>query len=784
MGLQSLVVRVGGIALLILQSASIQAQTAAEDEIPDDLMRAIEQVSLATLGFGEAVRANIDRSAYDQDSLIDKLEFDDAEIAQFVTEEIAYEPYAGLLRGAHGTLLARAGNSIDQSLLLATLLNESGFEAVIQRGTLSTEDAERLVAVLADRPAPPAAWDAAAVADAQANLLDSFQTLDEANAKTGRVPRFTMDNVVEAIERDRDDLLAALGDADVVLGTADAADSVVAEAREYFWVDYRLGPSEPWSSVHPAFGAAKAPTVTVANTYAGDIPPELTHRLRIELVVEQKFGDDINASALMAPMEFPSANVAGRSISLALVPDPFIRKDPYANGASPLEETRFLIPMINGGLAGGASVLALNGATVPPDVITVSATGVFETVGQRFESAAAALQSAGESDDEAEDLVAIESLRLQVTVIHPKSGSRTIERVLYRAPGEARLGADADDAARRMALVAEIARSHSLGFVPGSLAPAYVADESLAELERIAPMIRAWADPALDGCDTLDCLPQPELESSPAGDNIALAAARFDNEMPTEPGSIVYRDSPNVIHVSQPLFPESSPVPRVFDIMSNSRRAFRLADGAPVPAPDLVLLAGVAETHLERVLWDSLRPATTIDRPPRDQSSFGLRAWNKASPPLPGSASIEKEMVAKAMANGSVIITANRPGGDVSQLPGWWEVEPISGRTVGMGRYGGAVLAEFLTKVVIVTGAATVVGSGVGCVLPPKSERSHRLRTSPTAGPTGYPRQQKATWLACTFCRATNMLDMLTAADRRHDDFRYCVGGMGGWEDR
>lgn len=75
--------------------------------------------------------------------LAGKLGYSPVRILQYVTNEIAYEPYYGSLKGAEGTLVSKAGGSTDQASLLIALLRASNIPAKYVLGTARFENGDQ-----------------------------------------------------------------------------------------------------------------------------------------------------------------------------------------------------------------------------------------------------------------------------------------------------------------------------------------------------------------------------------------------------------------------------------------------------------------------------------------------------------------------------------------------------------------------------------------------------------------------------------------------------------------
>ena len=279
----------------------------------------------------DVVSSKIDRSLFEIDALADRLGSDPATIFHFVRDEIRYEPYTGVLRGALGTLLCRAGNSLDRSLLLAAVLQKAGLTTQIASGHLSSQQAQTLVNRLFEpvKPVPQAVPTIAELAPEvgramgvdQAKLL---QLSDEMQKYGQRQNKQLMDYV----DHESSYLSNLLSKAGVDAGVITPNDQLLAEASEHYWVQYQNAGGQ-WVDLDSSFADAepRKAIASATNTFAPDaVPEELYHHLRITLTlrVAQVAGGE-NASTtdtVLLDQELRASDQQGREITLANFPIP------------------------------------------------------------------------------------------------------------------------------------------------------------------------------------------------------------------------------------------------------------------------------------------------------------------------------------------------------------------------------------------------------------------------------------------------------------------------------
>lgn len=275
----------------------------------------------------------IDRSAFDIDALATKLGSDPEAMFRFVRDEIRYEPYFGVLRGARGTLIGRAGNALDRSLLLAALLGKGGIETRIAFAELPDATAVTLAARLGepDRPRPTAMPDSKAVLKGMGEALgvplaQLAEKLAQLKAETVDLPG----QVQITAAADAAKLDAALPAGLMQPQSAPEAAAAAVEAREHYWVQYK-DDAGTWIDLDTALPSSQ-PAVALAAAQetwpTADIPADRYHRLGVKVtlrIARTVDGAERFADTPLIDQTFTVADRQGDAITVANVPHPSLQ---------------------------------------------------------------------------------------------------------------------------------------------------------------------------------------------------------------------------------------------------------------------------------------------------------------------------------------------------------------------------------------------------------------------------------------------------------------------------
>ncbi len=290
----------------------------------------------------DVLNGKVNRSLFEIDALADTLGSNPTTIFHFVRDQIRYQPYVGALRGALGTLVCRAGNSLDRSLLLAALLQKAGFTVQIANGTLSAADARVLVQRTFERPKPTPS----AIADPTGLIPDLAQALGVDGAKVRQAAQQDSANTVLGRARvlaytDSEGQVVStlLSQAHVDPAVLTPVERLVAEARDHYWMQYQDS-SGKWIDLDPAFATAEPgqTRTAAARTFGPDaVPDTLYHRLRITLMlrVASASGSDTGSDQVLLDQDLRIADVQGKAVTVMSQPVP--RVDPLKPGVTRMD---------------------------------------------------------------------------------------------------------------------------------------------------------------------------------------------------------------------------------------------------------------------------------------------------------------------------------------------------------------------------------------------------------------------------------------------------------------
>lgn len=280
--------------LAIAQTAPLALPTGdlvAEPEVRDTPPPHAESIDVGAIE--DAALAQADRlpaTIWEVDALAIELAFDLPAMHAFVHEHVAFDPYAGVLRGAQGTLSARAGNAWDRSLLLHALVDANGYDARFAFGTL---DDDAIGALLAAAPAGA--------------------TVPLADPAMGEVLVVDVARIGERARRDHARLLEALEGR--VTGGAEADRSPL--VRDHVWVQ-ALDDDGVWRDLDPAapFGEALAAAESTATT----LPEDAHHEVVVRAVAET-LSEGVLAETVVLEERIRAADAAGMELWFYVQPD-------------------------------------------------------------------------------------------------------------------------------------------------------------------------------------------------------------------------------------------------------------------------------------------------------------------------------------------------------------------------------------------------------------------------------------------------------------------------------
>ncbi|HRQ11155.1 MAG TPA: hypothetical protein PLG36_09035 [Trueperaceae bacterium] len=641
----------------------------------------------------EVVLSGVDGSRFDLDELrLDAAFMDAAEIGGVVAASYGFELYRGVLRGPEGTLVSGAGNAFDLALLLATLLQDAGYDSRIAIGTLGAEDAERLLARVLEAPKATGAADvgtdrvtelAQATGVSEAELVEYGRALTSVDLRSSE--RYQESAAASGT------LIQALADAGVDLRGATHQD-LLGEAEEYAWVEYRLGAADEWGELHPAFGTLAGPAPVLAAEYLeGSVPDRLQHRLRIEVGIERKRGEVFTEEPLMTPWERPVANMLGVNLSVANSPLGQSADVTLQDLGISLRDTMFFVPLLNGSLAPGARAFDTMGNLVSPEDAANPMAGVFQTGAGKLNKATGALGALG-SDGPADD----EPFALTaefVDVIHVAPGgeeSRQRRYIFDRRAGDARaLGGIAllDESVLLDGILANMEIMVTGGSLPLDFLALDTAEQGMRYVQAMERLVEQPDAAALQ-----------TAFADVRGREQLLLMALFEAAGPSV-GGVAYRAEPTVVAIRQALTVGDSVSGEMgVDIMFSGRRFLVDGPSGVMEDPAAAVLAGAWDTMVERLYMQRFTPTVASA-----YSVFGAGAplkvvTNEEELAVSDAPTSALPAMQRDLSAGNVLVYADAGSGEDAAF-GYWRIDPRTGVTLGMGTSGhGSALTEFLVE--------------------------------------------------------------------------------------
>ena len=283
------------------------------EQLQERLKNAGDQLTRLIKAFA-AVDKKLPTDTYNPAGVIAQVGNDPDKLFEWVRDRTAWAPYQGKLRGVVGMLMDRTGNSLDRSLLLAALLQQTGEKVRLAHATIPAAKATELLTKVRT-VAPPVEHAAPADADVSKELaqLAKDYGFDPAMADRGykKIELESEHRLEESIRR-LGDQAPALAQAIGKPAAAVEPDPAVALA-DHWWVQQEHNGTWIDRDVLLPDATASALPLTDVKTIDADaagnfpLPANLVHSVELRVIIESweagKFKEQTVMDVALRPTE-------------------------------------------------------------------------------------------------------------------------------------------------------------------------------------------------------------------------------------------------------------------------------------------------------------------------------------------------------------------------------------------------------------------------------------------------------------------------------------------------
>ncbi len=704
---------------LLLLSPGAQQFVIAQTE-SSEYEQALERLDLFMEKL-EELRSHVDRTQFDVEELSFELAFEDPEtIVDWVRNNIYFEQYPGLLRGAQGTLMSRAGNALDQAVLLQKILSNAGYETQIARGSLSVEQAQLLIQQMNTVRPPPQPF---------ANLEGMEKTLNEMAAYGEEPTEVNLSEITDSLLDlsttdfylkamvDAEWIIDKVVEADQTLGDDSFLDNLVVEASDYFWVEYRISESDPWTGAHPCFvDTSSFSEPTAAETYTDSLPKNLQHHFRFSAFVERSQGEKIEALPVMDSWEQPTASMAGTILNYTNIPDTVSAVTDLTNVENILDNSEAFVPILNGKMPSGVQAFDFEGFLLDPYVSNDATAGVFRSTAQQTEEAIGAIGSLGqETEVVADDIFTLTAHWFEYTLIAPDGKETKHKRYVFDRIGDVARAAGSTELQTmdRKDIVKALTASTTFMLSTGTYSKGYIFDRKIEQVLKMYPTLTAVLKEGLEGFSNVETY-LPWLGHFDIYNIFDEGANTF--------GELAYRSEPSLMIYQQTLG-EVDTKEITLDIVNNYRRTFAISGDEIVFNPTLAVRIGVWETQMEgksfkggEEVLSYVDTAEVFDRVKAEEIPTKLITTEQELDEISLDDSVKNTLRAEIQSGFAVLVPTHLP--EESDLAAWWRVDLNTGQTLGIIEpgLGGTALEYIVIGIEIVLALVTAHSTYTACI--------------------------------------------------------------------